>query len=202
MSKGKYICLEGGDGSGKSTLAAALHERIGDENAISIRFPSDGIVGKVIRKGLMGELSLESKPFLYLFAADGLQEELWIEDHLNIQGQHIICDRHPTLSGRVYQLLHHGVDEIEDVYNAAARDGISMPDHLFVVEVPDSVALERMKSRKKYVDVVFERDDLEYIHTITERYRMIASRFGGTILDGTKTTEELVEEIMEVTGLA
>ena len=80
MGKGKYICLEGGDGTGKTTLAQAIHYRLGDKKSWLTRFPSEGIVGKMIRQGLTGEVSLESKPFLYLFAADGLQQQLLIQD--------------------------------------------------------------------------------------------------------------------------
>lgn len=204
MSKGMYICFEGGDGCGKSTLAAHLEAEMIRKGigAVPARFPSDGLVGTLIRDGLMGKASIESKPFLYLFAADGLQQQLWIQDELEEKGNHIICDRHPTLSGRAFQPLHHGTEEIEDVYNAAARDGISMPDHLFVLEVPADVAIQRMKVREKYVDVVFEKNDIEYIEAIAARYRVIAERFGGKILDGTKTTAELVVEVMDIVGLS
>ena len=202
MQKGKYICFEGGDGSGKSTLAEAVCKALEGMNidVARARFPSDGLVGTLIRNGLRGKVSLETKPFLYLFAADGLQQELWIEDQLR-KGYHVICDRHPTLSGRVYQLKHHDGDEIEAVYNAAAFDGISMPDHLFVVEVTAEEAIRRMKGRDKYVDVVFESDQIQELEAISDEYRTVCHRFGGTFLDGHKPIRELVDEVLEKTGL-
>ena len=198
--KGKYICLEGGDGTGKTTLAMALHARLGQ--SWLTRFPSEGIVGKLIRKGLTGELPIESKPFLYLFAADGLQQQLKIQDVLEEECRHIICDRHPTLSGRVFQPLHHPKEHIEAVYNSAAADGVWMPDYLFVLDVPPEVSLERMKSREKYDDVVFEKLDIDYISMIRERYLVIAERFGGIVLDATLPTGELVEQVVSMSGLA
>jgi dTMP kinase len=202
MERGKYICLEGGDGTGKTTLARAIHDRLGDKRAWLTRFPSDGIIGRMIRQGLTGEVSLESKPFLYLFAADGLQQQLHIQDTLEQQGKHIICDRHPTLSGRVFQPLHHPTEHIESVYNSSTADGISKPDHLFIIDVPVDVALERMANRDKYEDVVFEKHNSEYVGLIRDRYLLIAERFNGTILDGTLTTAELVEQVLEHSGLA
>ena len=199
MNRGKYICFEGGDGSGKTTLCAALCERLGDK-AVAKCFPSDGVVGSLIRQGLMGSAPIESKPFLYLFAADGLQEELWIQDQLEEQGKHVICDRHPTLSGRVFQLEHHSTEQIEAVCGASAFDGISMPDVLFVVDIPADEALWRMKGRDKYFDAVFEKFDTSHIEKIRDRYLGIASRFGATILDGTKPMSELVDLVFEHMG--
>lgn len=198
MGKGKYICLEGGDGTGKSTLAEALHKRL--EGSHYKRFPSDGYAGKLIRSGLMGESLLSEKAYLYLFAADGLQEEREIQEILN-EGFHVICDRHPTLSGRVFQLMHHPSEHIEAVYNSAAADGISMPDHLFVLHVSVPVALERMRTRDKYKDVVFEKDTTEELETLMSRYFDLAERFGGTTVNSERPVEELVQLIIDKAGL-
>lgn len=198
--RGKYICLEGNDNSGKSTLADAIQARLGDKEAVLNRFPSEGYVGSLIREGLMGKKTLREEAYLYLFAADGLNEEYWIQDHL-VNDFHVICDRHPTLSGRVFQLEHHPNEHIEAVYNSAAADGISMPDHLFVLDVPAEVALERMKGRDKYEDVVFEKKDPQHIDKMRQRYLGIAERFSGTVLDGTLPTEELVELVLNQAGL-
>jgi len=200
MEKGKYICFEGGDGSGKSTLATAVQAVIGDTSSVYERFPSDGIIGSMIRRGLMGKESLETKPYLYLFAADGLQQEPYIQDCLE-HGCHVICDRHPTLSGRAFQPKHHDTEEIENVYDAASQDGISMPDYLFIVEVSAEEAIRRMRGRDKYVDVVFESDQVKEIELIKSRYRTIAERFHGEFLDGHKTVRELVDEVLQITGI-
>lgn len=199
--RGKYICFEGGDGSGKSTLALAVFDKLGAAKAAMKRFPSDGYVGGLIRQGLMGKAELDSKAFLYLFAADGLQEELSIKNTLEFEGRHIICDRHPTLSGRVFQPEHHPESHIEAVYNSAAADGISMPDHLFVLDIPTEVALERMRARDKYADVVFEKMDVGYVERLRGRYLALAERFAGTVLDGTMLTEELANEVIRIAGL-
>lgn len=200
MERGKYICLEGGDGCGKTTVAVALEKRLGEKSFL-VRFPSDGVIGRLIRKGLKGEEPIESKPFLYLFAADGLQQDLLIRDVLEERGKHIICNRHPTISGRVYQRLHHPPEVIDMVYDLAYSDGITPPDFLFIVEVSTDEALSRMAARNKYKDVVFEKEDPEYVEMIRKRYREISIDFGGTMLDGHRKTEELVDEVLSIAGI-
>jgi len=202
MKKGKYICLEGGDGTGKSTLAAAVRDRL---IALSIgvsteRFPSDGDVGSLIRSGLRGDVRFEEKSYLYLFAADGLNEEAAIQRAL-ANGDHVICDRHPTLSGRVFQHMHHPAEHIEAVYNSAAADGISMPDHLFVLHASVPVSLERMRTRKKYKDVVFEKDSVDELEKIQAQYFDLAERFGGTTVNSERPVDELVQLILDQAGL-
>lgn len=200
MSRGKFICLEGGDGSGKSYLAGKLTERL-QPNVVGKRFPSDGHIGSLIRRGLMGEIEISQKSYLYLFSADGIQEDNHIQGLLTL-GVHVICDRHPTLSGRVFQKLHHTAENIESVYDAASNDGISIPDKLFVLDVPTEVALARMASREKYKDVVFEKDDSEYVESIRKAYLCLAMSCGGTVLDGTKPVDELVTKVLTMSGIA
>ena len=87
------------------------------------------------------------------------------------------------------------------MYTAARRDGLRLPDALFVIDVPAEVALERMRARDKYRDVVFERDDLKYVCSLRERYRSLAQRHGGHVLDGTKPTAELVKDVRRLADL-
>lgn len=192
MSRGKYICIEGVDGSGKSTLVAELIIELG--LAAGQTFPSGGRIGSLIRSALRGDSELPSKAFLYLFCADGFEQQAGIEERLE-SGFDVVVDRHPTMSGRVFQLEHHAVQEIEAVYGAADRDGLLRPDHLFILDAPADVLMTRMKSREKYKDVVFEKDDIKHVETIRQRYLQLADRFGGVVLDATRSIKELAADI-------
>jgi len=200
--RGKYICIEGPDGSGKSTLAKSLVQHISElgGQATYRWFPSDNPVGSLIRSGLRGENELSQKAYLYLFCADGLQANKQIEENL-ANGCHVICDRHPTLSGRVFQPDHHNLEDIENVYSAASEDGILNPDVIFVLDVPPEVSLERMRGRAKYKDVVFESDDLAKVRELQGRYLKLAVRYGATIVSGELPTEELIHFVMRRAGL-
>ena len=200
--KGKYVCIEGPDGSGKSTLARCLVQHLEEQGISSVYrwFPSDNAVGGLIRQGLKGETNLDQKTYLYLFCADGLQANGEIAHHLEL-GRHVICDRHPTLSGRVFQVDHHDGSQVETVYNSSTDDGVLHPDRLFVLDVPPEVSLERMKRREKYKDVVFESEDLGRVTELRRRYMELADRYHARILDGQRPLEELVTEVITTAGI-
>jgi len=199
---GKYICLEGGDGGGKTTLARMICQRLAGKGVNSLRywFPSENTVGALIRKGLRGEVKIAQEAYLYLFAADGLQANAELGACLRM-GHHVVCDRHPTLSGRVFQPDHHEVKQIEQVYDSATADGVLLPDHLFVIDIPAEVSLSRMKSREKYKDVVFESDKIEKVEELRQRYLALAKTYKATLLDGTNTPESLIDQVLTHVGL-
>lgn len=200
--KGKYICIEGPDGGGKSTLAKNIVQHLEHHGGQAVYrwFPSDNPMGSLIRQGLRGELKLDQRAYLYLFCADGLQANELINDHLN-SGRHVICDRHPTLSGRVFQPDHHTHRVIEDVYGAGTEDGIRHPDKIFVLDVPPEVSLQRMQSRSKYKDVVFESDDIAKVADLRDRYLRLAKRYDAIVLDGQTPAYDLVDQVVRLAEL-
>ena len=200
--RGKYICIEGGDGSGKSTLARAIVQYLegAGHQAVYRWFPSDNPVGGLIRSGLRGDVLLDEKTYLYLFCADGLQANREIAAHLD-RGRHVICDRHPTLSGRVFQVDHHEAWVVDKVYDIATMEGVPVPDHLFVLDVPASVSLARMGKREKYKDVVFESEDIARIEELRQRYLRLAERYSALMLPGEMPTSELILEVIKMAGI-
>lgn len=198
----KYICIEGMDGTGKSTLAKAIFDRLGYRHAELLCFPSSrGLVGSLIRDGLTGRKSIENKTFMYLFAADCQQENLRVQDILHCQKRHLICDRHPLISGRAYQRRHHSDYVVENLFSLLKQDGVSLPDNLFILDVSTEEALRRMQTRDKYVDVVFENRDVAEVDGLGRYYRNLCKMENGTLLDGEKTTEELVTEVLTLSGI-
>jgi dTMP kinase len=199
----KYICFEGVDGCGKTTVVTKLLERL-EGKAYAVRFPSDGPVGRVIRSFLAGERHLSNvKAMLYLFAADGFMEDPALRRAL--KERHLVCDRHPILSGRVFQLEHHERFHVNAVYNTVE---LLRPDFLFVIDVPPEVTIERCSGRNKYQDVVYESENLDYLKRLRTRYMelMNAARSRGWAkesvgLDGRFTPDELVDQVVQIAGL-
>lgn len=180
-AKGLYICIEGIDGSGKSTLTQVLADHLW---AKAFQFPSDNLIGGLIRMGLRGETDLDKRTYLYLFAADGLQQDRAIRYYLDA-GTSVVCDRHPTLSGKVYQPDHHDPGVVKQVGDCADLDGLLAPDLLFFLDVPPEVSLQRMQERNKYKDVVFETDQVDKMSTLRKRYLKVAEQARGIVLNGT-----------------
>lgn len=200
---GLYVCIEGPDGAGKSTLSKSIVQRFEEMQVPAVYrwFPSENEAGGLIRSGLRGEVKLHNKIFLYLFCADGLQAEDGIRKSLS-DGAHVICDRHPTLSGRVFQVDHHPASLVDSVYDGATNDGISQPDLLFMVDVPPEVSLQRMSLRTKYKDVVFESDKLERVTELRDRYIRLARRYKAIVLDGTLSIDQLSDLVIARIGVA
>lgn len=201
MKRGKHIVLEGMDFSGKSTLAALVGEQLlatGSRTVRTIRFPSDGPIGSMIRAVLYGRTEIDRKALLYLFTADGVDQRSLIERWI-AAGHHVICDRHPCLSGWVYQRQEHPLRSIEAVHHTAP---LAQYDKLFVIDLPAKDALARQRSREKERDVVYEYEledpqALIRVRTMRELYLQLAEDHKATILDGRLPAAVLVDQIIE-----
>lgn len=198
MSRGKYIVLEGGDGTGKSTLARNICKQ---ENISYQAFPSIlGTVGWTIRSCLKGDSIVLQKAYLYLFAADAVERSEYMEKILD-SGINIVCDRHPLISGRIFQSFSQSEQQIDSVHTSMKEDGVRMPDHLFILQAPPSVVTERMKTRAKKKDVVFESYNEEHNKKLADMYLDVARDLDGIILDATKSIDELTEEVVKKAGI-
>ena len=79
MSKGLLIVIEGIDGAGKTTQAKLVYEELVKNNGVHLtKNPTDGNIGKFIRRVLSGEIKIPPSSIQYLFSADRQvhQEEL------------------------------------------------------------------------------------------------------------------------------
>src|SRR5258705_309057 len=99
-----FIVLEGLDGAGTTTqterLAAALRAR--GQTVLATAEPTDGPVGRLLRRFLSGELEIEETAQALLFAADRLHHlQNQIEPTL-AGGAIVISDRY-YLSNLAYQ---------------------------------------------------------------------------------------------------
>src|SRR5690554_6635734 len=81
---GKLIALEGIDGSGKTTQAQLLVEKLkkSGKKVIYTKEPTDGEIGKLIRRVLSGELNVPPLSLQYLFCADRGPHQEEMEQYL------------------------------------------------------------------------------------------------------------------------
>ena len=187
--RGKYVILEGPDGSGKSTLAkmlvSALHNA--GHTVRMLAFPGrESAVGNLIRDVFDGKAVVSPEAMMWLFVAEGKDMEPQIRRHTS-EGDWIVCDRHTMVSGLVYQSEVHGRTRVEDVTQPAA---FIVPDRIYLVDVPATVAMERRNARGEARNTLYEPEKLERLEAMCKTYRELRERFASsTTLDGTKPLE-------------
>lgn len=202
-----YLVFEGVDGSGKSTLAKAVVERVAWQKRPALfAFPSSsGEVGKLVRRAFAGEVKLgdghpgpapytRDRVLGYLMLADGLDREHEIRKCLAARTS-VICDRHPLSSGWVYQSECWRTDVLTSIQQ---RWQFVPPHATIVLDVPAEVAVERMRKRGVERNPIYEAGGVELFELRRRRYAAYAAMHDNVaILDGTKTTDELVEHLTE-----
>ena len=190
MRKGAFIVFEGIDGSGKSTQAKLLQEAL-KRNGIEVlltKEPTDGPIGRVIRKGLRDELNFSMRTIQLLFTADRsyhLEKEIF---PLLKKGINVICDRY------FFSSIAFGGYEIDDInWLFQINQRFFLPDIVFLLEVSPKTAISRLK-KERYSLTLFEKE--EKLKKIAQNFRELSQKFKNIkIIDGEKKIEEVFEKI-------
>jgi len=152
------IVLEGIDGTGKSTqtrLLAEWFESRGRE-VVRSREPTDGPWGRKLRESAAdGRLSPEQE--LELFLKDRRQHVGELIGPALAAGKDVILDRY-YFSTMAYQGARgFDPDEIRRRNEAFAP----LPDHLFILDLPVDLALDRIGARGDTANEFEKRESLE-----------------------------------------
>ena len=195
---GLFVVFEGVDGSGKSTLAKAWIEhitRLGVRAPLYMPFPThDGPVGKLIREGFAGTHQLTEATYGYLMMADCMESQARIYHNVR-EGRVVVADRYAPVSGFAYQQEVWSMQELLNIQN---KKRILEPSVTFIVNVDAETAITRMAERGAPRNKIFEKDSGEYITRLISRYLAYAFLHPRVIiLDGTKSTGELIGDVQQ-----
>jgi len=189
-----FVTFEGLDGSGKTTQAELLAEslRTDGREVVSTREPGGTPLGEEVRRLLLESLELSPWAEAALFAAARAElVERVIAPALEA-GKDVVCDRYID-SSLAYQGFARGlgIDEVYDLNRVATR-GL-LPDVAFVLEVDLAVSARRVGGNPDRI----EQEAPAFHRRVLEGYRQVAARFPHRVvlLDGTRTPDELKEEI-------
>ena len=161
--KGKFIVFEGIDGSGKSTQAQMLADWIEKSGQPVHRTcePSDGMVGKLLRKVLRKEIQADQHTIAALFLADRL-------DHLNNaktgilaklnQGIHVISDRY-YYSSYAYHSMYMPMDWVISANSICAE--MLRPDLVFYLDLTSEQSWERIQKNRDSVELYEQVESLK-----------------------------------------
>ena len=190
--KGVFICIEGLDGSGKSTQAKLLTKKLckAGYNAIYTAEPSQGKIGKFIRKRLFEQERMPTTVEALLFAADRIEHVQNTVMPALKEGKIVISDRY-VYSSLAYQgSAGLTLDWIENINSNAKK-----PDLSLFIDVAPEVVLERLKRKKSVMET------LQTQQKVREIYQKYIQKGELQVIDGTKSKNEVLDVLYaEVTG--
>lgn len=182
--KGVFICIEGLDGSGKTTQAKLLTRKLCKDglNVVFTAEPSQGRIGKFIRKRLFEAKRMPVSVEALLFAADRIEH---VENEVNpelMQGKIVISDRY-VYSSLAYQgSAGLSLDWIEQINSNALK-----PDLSIFIDVAPEVVLERLKRKKSVMEI------LETQKKVRDIYLRYVENGQLRLIDGSKGKKEVSE---------
>ncbi|MCL2599640.1 MAG: dTMP kinase [Treponema sp.] len=166
--------FEGGDGSGTSTQIGLLGRRFAEAKpGLPVFFPTveptDGEIGRLIRRALKNSPAMHPGTLAGLFAADR-NEHLFAPNGIVERcrrGELVVCDRY-VLSSLAYQGLECG-DELPRRLNS----GFPAPGLVLFFDLDPAAAQQRMKDRPE-LDIF---ENLGFQRRVRERYLSLMDEY-------------------------
>jgi dTMP kinase len=192
VGRGLFITLEGIDGCGKTTqarlLAGWLRRR--GFSVVCTDEPTDGPVGRVVKRILRGELRVPVEVEVFLFAADRAWHLANVVEPALGAGRVVINERYVG-SSLAYQTARGASRTLVRRANEFAR----RPDLAIFIDVPPRVAASRIR-RERDLDE-FERD-LGLQELVRKGYLELVKRGEMARVDGTRGKKEVQNEIRKL----
>ncbi len=203
MARGKFITFEGGEGCGKSTQVKLLQSYLLSKgiDVVMTREPGGTRLGEAVRSLLKDELDdppCDRAELLLFLAARAQLVRNVIKPALE-SGAWVVSDRFSD-STFAYQGYGRGLDfEVLRVANDFACDGI-VPDMTFLLDIPSSVAAERLHSRQAQTSTVADRIELagdDFHRRLKEGFKTIAEQSPERVvtIDADGTLEQVWERV-------
>ncbi len=198
--KGLFITFGGIEGCGKSTQAKLLRKYLEKKgwSVFLTREPGGPKISEAIRELLLStdnkEMLPETEVLLYMASRSQHTGE-WIIPALQ-KGKMVISDRYYD-STLAYQGAARRIDiKLIDTITKFATFGLK-PDITFLVDLPAEIGLSRIS--KQDADRL-EMESIEFHKKVREGFIEIAKREKERyiIVDGTKSVEEIHNEIMKI----
>jgi len=192
-----FFVVDGIDGCGKSSQSILLAKALIEKNidTIQVRDPGGTSISEDIRSVILNpkhEL-MSSKTELYLYTASRVQMIEEILKPARKLGKVIVSDRYIS-STIAYQSFggEMPLEFVENVIENSVND--FMPTHTFIIDLPLELAQTRL-------DIILDRmelKDIDFKKRVREGFLYQAKKENTTLLDGSKSIEEVHLKIMEI----
>ena len=194
-----FVVFEGLDGTGTTSQIRLLQESFascGRQDAVHFTCePTDGSIGKLIRKALSGAEGFDAKTIAYLFGADRCEHIYGKEGILEQlrEGKAVFSDRY-LFSSLAYQGLAAG-KELARAINAP----FPLPEYLFFFDLSAKTAMERIEKRniprEIYEKETFQQKVAAEYQSIFQYYTETEPDMRIIRIDAAQTIAEIHEKI-------
>lgn len=201
---GAYLVIEGMDGSGKTTQRDLLAESIRDDGVEveTISEPGGTDIGDKIRSILKdGSLKRTPESNLDLFMI--ARRELIAQKikPLNAAGVTVISDRN-WFSSMAYQGF--GEKMGSQTVKRRAEDVLGQERYVrpssVIIDVPVTVAIERMISRGGAEADYFESKGRDFFDQVAKGYQWLSRNYGIPLVNGEQSIEDVHSDIVKYLG--
>jgi len=190
-----FITFEGIDGSGKTTQAKRLFNfliSIGQLACVT-REPGGSFTGEKIRNIILSDELDDVTNFFLFNAARSDHCRNFIKPRLD-DGYWVICDRFFD-STDVYQ---SNIDySIRKICQKMAIPPGCYPSRTYVIDIPGSVAVERLRNRQDKLTSFDAKSEAEHEEN-RQKFRRLNNSDGRLVfIDGTKSEQEVFRQIFD-----
>jgi len=191
-----FVTFEGLDGSGTTTQSELLRQHLEEagRDVVLTREPGGTDLGERVRELVLGDTQISPWAEAALFAAARAELVSEVIGPALERGADVVCDRYLD-SSLVYQGLARGlgVDRVLAL-NLDAIRGI-LPDVTFLLVVDPEEARRRSGPPGDRI----EREGDEFLRSVDQAYRELASIFAGriTTIDASKSVEDVAKEVRD-----
>ena len=188
--RGILMAFEGLDQSGKETQAARLRERFAAAGRMvrALSFPDYGTpIGREIRAALDGQRDFAPDTLQLLYIANRHEYREQIEAWL-AAGDVVICDRY-----RASSIAYGDAQGLDAGWLRDVQRHLPEPAVIFLLDIaPEEAARRKAVGRDK-----FERD-LPLLSRVRDSYRRQAADEGWEVIDGSRSKEEIAEDVLRM----
>lgn len=184
----KFIVFEGLDGTGKTTIIDRLNKNLNQKGKTvkCMHFPNaESYFGKIIYDKLFGKREIADDIFETIYLADMIYNLEDIYEGIT-NYDYLIMDRY-FYSTLAYSYFYNTKDVIKKLSNV-----LIMPNDVFYVRLP----VEECVRRLGISDADEIESNKELLECVSKGYDELSSEYGFKVLDGKRSVEENVKEIL------
>ncbi len=198
MADGRFIVFEGIDGCGKSTQSKRLYQRLKDtgRDVVATFEPSDGVVGRLIRKMLSGEVAVDQRTIAALFAADRTDHLVNAENGVKSwvdTGKIVVCDRY-YFSSYAYHAQYMDMEWV--IHANSLNADILRPHVTLFIDVAPQICLDRIRAARENLDIYEKIDIMQQVRAnYLKAFDRLKDEETVIVINGNDTPENVAADV-------